>query len=98
MNIERERRQFFSVANVTAMIGTVIMIGAAWGERVADNADTKRRVTVLEQRQIEDRTDGKSDRDEIKKTVKETNDNVQLILQKLSGMEAAQKAERRSSR
>lgn len=95
MAIERDQRKFFSVANVLAMIGTVVMIGAAWGERVADAADTKRRLTVVEARQAEDRVTGKEDREVIKRSVKETNDNVQLILRKLDSFEAVRQAERR---
>ena len=94
MGVERDRRQFFSLANVLAMIGTVMLVGGAWGERVADNADTKRRLTVVESRQAEDRGLNRQDREEIKRSVKETNDNVQLILRKLDAMEAVSHSRR----
>lgn len=86
--MERDQRRFLSVANVVSLLAIFLTIGGAWAERVADNADTKRRLIVVEERQKEDRGNGKEDREAIKKSVNETNENVQLILRKLEVIEA----------
>ena len=98
---EKERRNFISLGNILTILGMFGAVGLAWGERVADNADTKRRVSVIEQRQLEDRVANQADRKELKSDVKETNANVQKILRKLEAMEAVEamrQADRRRER
>lgn len=62
-------------------------ISAAWTNLAADNADTKRRVTTIEQRQEEDRRTLRDEQREIKDDVKDVKSNVDLILRKLDRME-----------
>jgi hypothetical protein len=85
----------FSLGNALTILGMLIAIGASWATLSADNADTKRRVTVVEDRQVEDRNAYKVNQHEIKQDVKEVKSDVQTILRKLEAMEAVQKSERR---
>lgn len=93
---------------VTTAIAAVASAGTlvAWVASVAgDAADTKRRVDTVEKRQIEDRQQQAEQRKEIREAVVENNayvktvdQNVQIILQKVSAIEAVQRAERRNDR
>ena len=67
-------------------------VAAAWADLTADSRETKRRVTTVEQRQAEDRTDARRDQREIKTDIKDTKRDVQTILLKLESIQAEQKA------
>lgn len=83
-------------------IGTVFivlgMIGgplAVWGESQLERGSTKEKIATIEKRQEEDRRDGRQSINEVKEHVKQIDQNVQVILQKITAMEAVQKAQRR---
>ena len=88
----------FSLGNVLTVLGMLAGLGGVWGTLSADNADTKRRVIVVEERVKEDRRDARQSVNELKEHVKAIDQNTQLILQKISAMEASAKAERRGQR
>lgn len=73
-------------------------VGATWGTLSAENADTKRRLSTLEQRNDETRQEIKNVAHEIKGDVKEVKGDVQLILRKLDSMEAVNRVERTRER
>ena len=62
-------------------------LAGVWANLNAENADTKRRLTNVEQRQEEDRRNQRVEQREIKQDVKEVKGNVDLILRKLDRME-----------
>ena len=66
-------------------------IAGVYAGNAAENADTKRRLTVVEARQEEARREIKETAHEIKLDVKDTKNDVQLILRKLDTMEALQR-------
>lgn len=74
----------FSIANVLAALGLAGAMVTGYVSLAAENAQQRERVDNL-----------KEQAKEIKRDVKETNENVQLILRKLDAMEAAQKAAER---
>lgn len=90
---------------VTTAIAAIAAAGTlvAWVASVAgDAADTKRRVDTVERRQIEDRQQQAEQRKELREGMVDTNayvkavdQNVQIILQKVTAMEAVQRSERR---
>jgi hypothetical protein len=80
-----------TLAALVAMGSLMVWVGGI----SADAADTKRRVTNVEQRQGEDRDAYRINQTEIKQDVKEVKSDVQTILRKLEAMEAVQKSERR---
>lgn len=57
------------------------------GSLASDNADVKRRVQTIEERQKEDRRELKADQKEIKSDVRETKETVNKILIKLEAIE-----------
>jgi hypothetical protein len=61
----------------------------------AEAADTKRRVDTVEKRQVEDRQVTRESLSEVKEHAKIIDSNVQIILQKVTAMEAVQRSERR---
>ena len=71
--------------------------GALW-HLSGITADNTRRVNTVEERIKEDRRDARQNVNELKEHVKLIDQNTQLILQKISAMEAAAKAERRGQR
>lgn len=88
-------------------IGATVLVALAAGgwHLSAEVAGTKQRVDSVEKRQDGTEKKQTEDRKEIREALVETNQyvkvvdqNVQLILQKLSAMEATQRAERRRDR
>lgn len=73
-----------SLGNILTVLGMLGAMAVGYATLAADNAQQKERVDNL-----------KSDAREIKKEVKETKENVQLILRKLDAMEAERKASER---
>lgn len=69
----------FSLGNVLTILGMLAAIGASWATLSADNADTKRRVTVVEERQKEDRREIKQSVKETQQDVKDVKNDVQQI-------------------
>ena len=96
MPIEKERRSYFSVANVLTILTIVGALAGIYAANAAENASTKERLTTLEKRNDETRKEIKDVAHEIKGDVKEVKSDVQLILRKLDSMEAVQRAERRA--
>ena len=75
------------IGTMLAVLIALATAGGVWAELHAQNADTKRRVTTLEQRQEEDRRTLRSEQREIKSDVKEVKGSMELILRKLDRME-----------
>lgn len=84
MPIEKDKRRFVSVGNVLTILGMVTAVAVTYADNRVESARQKERVDNL-----------KEEAHEIKRDVKETNKNVDLILRKLEAMEAVQNAERR---
>lgn len=97
-HIEKERRQFLSLANVLTLLGMAGAIVGSYAAISADNADTKRRVTHLEAGEQKTHSLIKENAQEVKNEVRETKDAVQLILRKLDAMEAVQRERERRER
>ena len=94
--IEKERRSYFSVANVLTMLTIAGALAGIYAANAADNADTKRRISALEIRNDETRREIKDVAHEIKGDVKEVKGDVQLILRKLDSMQAVERERSRS--
>jgi hypothetical protein len=86
------------LATLASLVVAVLAIGSYVVAIAGDNADTKRRVTNIENRQAEDRAETKRDVREVKADVKQIGTDVQIILRKLDAMEAAQRARERERR
>ena len=91
MPIEKERRSYFSIANILTILGMVGAIAGSYAAMSADNADTKRRIAALETRNEEVRREIKDVAHEIKGDVKEVKSDVQTILRKLDSMQAVER-------
>lgn len=86
---------------VTQAIAALSLLGAvvtAWVAVAADNADTKRRVTSLEQQHAEQKQEQKQAVQELKKDVNDVKQDVQTVLRKLDTLEALQRAQERRTR
>lgn len=86
-HIEKERRSYFSIANLLTLLVMAGGIAATYADNRSESARQKERVDNL-----------KEEVREIKQDVKETKRDVQVILRKLDSMEAAQQSERRRDR
>ena len=84
-----------STGNILTILAMFGALAVSYATLSADTADTKRRLSTLEQRNEETRKEIKEVAHEIKGDVKEVKGDVQLILRKLEGMEAVNRAERR---
>lgn len=87
MNVEKNRHTYFSLANVLTLLAMTGAIATVWVALAADNAKQKERVDNLNE-----------ETKEIKRDVKDTKENVQLILRKLEGWEATQRERDRQAR
>ncbi len=96
--IDRSRRHYFSVGNVLTLLMMFGALAGVWGTNAADNADTKRRVTTLEQGEQSTRKIIKDTGDEIKSDVKETKQVMNMILQELRAMQAVERERERARR
>ena len=83
-------------------IGTVVLVLsviagplAVWGDSQLERGETKEKIKTIERRQDEDRRDTRVAINEVKEHVKQIDQNVQVILQKITAMEAVKKLERR---
>lgn len=92
---KKNGRSLAYLASVAGLVLALLGIGGYVAAIAADHADTKRRVTTVEQRQTEDRQTVQRDQREIKRDVKDIGENVQVILRKLDAIEAAQRARER---
>ena len=96
--IEKERRNFLSLANVLTLLGMAGAIVGSYAALSADQADNKRRIIHLESGEQKTHSLIKENAKEIKNDVRETKDAVQLILRKLDSMEAVQRERDRRAR
>lgn len=75
---------------------SMLVAAAAWVSSVsADLGKQKEKIDALERRREEDRRDHREALSEVKEHVKIIDQNTQIILQKITALEAVQKAERR---
>ena len=88
-------------------VGATVLIALVAGgwQLSAEVSDTKRRVDSVERAQVSAEKRQSDERKELRESISETSQyvksvdqNVQLILQKLSAMEAVQRADRRRDR
>ena len=77
----------FSLGNVLTILGMLAAIAASWATLSADNADTKRRVTTVEDRQKEDRRATTKSLEKVESKLETVGADVQKILGKLEAME-----------
>jgi Na+/glutamate symporter len=80
-----------TVGLAVAIIGGPL---AVWGESQLERGSTKERLATIEKRQHEDRKDTRTAITEVKEHVKLIDHNTQIILQKITAMEAVQRNER----
>lgn len=83
-----------SLGVVLTVLGMVIGPLAVWGDGQKKSGELVEKVTTLEKRAEEDRKDQKQNVNEVKEYAKSIDSNVQLILQKITAMEAVQKQRR----
>lgn len=84
-----------SLSTVAVIFGIIGGPLAVWGDAQRESGSTKEKLTQLERRAQEDRKNTREAISEVKEHVKLIDQNTQMILQKLTAMEAVQKAERR---
>jgi len=87
MTIERDNRKFVSLGNILTMLAMAAAVAVTYADNRVENVRQKERVDNL-----------KEETKEIKRDVKDTAKNVDLILRKLEGMEAAQRERDRQAR
>ena len=87
--------KWLSLGHVLTILAMFGAMAGVWGTLNADNADTKRRVTAVEAQQLELKQEIRQTTNEIRSDVKDTKQDIQLILRKLDAMEVRQQVERR---
>ena len=87
--------KWLSLGHVLTLLAMFGAMAGVWGTLNADNADTKRRVMAVEAQQTELKQEIKQTANEIRSDVKDTKQDVQLILRKLDAMEVRQQLDRR---
>ena len=98
MTVYKERRNYVSLPNVLTLVGMLVALSGVWATSAAENADTKRRVQVLEQDQQSTRQLIKDTGAEIKADVKEAKEGMNTILQELRAMQAVERERVRRGR
>ena len=83
---KEEPKHHFSIGNILTIVTMVLGMAGGYATLAGENAQQKERVDNLKQ-----------EAKEIKRDVKETKDNVQLILRKLDSMEAERRAEAKAA-
>jgi hypothetical protein len=81
-----------------AALVAVASLGGVWGQMRGETARLEERLAGLEKRREEDRRELREAVAETSQHVKIVDQNVQVILQKITAMEAVQRAERRNER
>lgn len=94
-NSGEKKHRHISLSTVAVIVGIIGGPLAVWGEGQIERGSTKEKLQQLERRAQEDRRDTRQNINEVKEHVKLIDQNTQMILQKLTAMEAVQKAERR---
>ena len=84
-----------SLSTIAVVVGIIGGPLAVWGDSQSERGQTKERLTNIERRQSEDRKDTRAAVSELKEHVKLIDHNTQIILQKITAMEAVQRSERR---
>lgn len=77
------------------ILGMLAAMAAVWSDLNAENSRQREKIEQLEKRLSEDRKDGREAVHEVKEHVKIIDSNVQIILQKITAMEAERRTERR---
>jgi len=86
------------IGHALTLVTVIIGLGGTWWTFAGEQADAKRRLLTLEERQKEDREERRRDVKEVKQDVKDVKIDVQTILRKLDTIEAGQKAAERRAR
>lgn len=84
-----------SLSTVAILVGIIGGPLAVWGDGQREIATTKEKLSQLERRAHEDRKNTRESISEVREHVKLIDQNTQLILQKITAMEAVQREERR---
>jgi hypothetical protein len=84
-----------SLSTIAIIVGMIAGPLAVWGDSQKERGTTNEKLTTLERRQNEDRKDTRAAISEVKEHVKLIDHNTQIILQKITAMEAVQRSERR---
>lgn len=87
MSLNKERRHFVSIPNVLTILAMAGGLAAGWITLAADSATQKERITNVASQVVE-----------IKQDVRDTKQNVELILRKMIEIEAARKSDDRDAR
>lgn len=95
MSDDSKRNGRLSLSTVALIVGIIGGPLAVWGDGQRDSGQTREKIFNIEKRQEEDRRDTRQNINEVKEHVKQIDQATQLILQKLTAMEAVQRAERR---
>jgi len=91
---EEKHRNAISISQVLVVLGLIGGPLAVWGEAQLERGTTKEKIQQIERRQDDDRRDQRQNVNEVKEHVKVIDQNVQIILQKITAMEAVQRSER----
>lgn len=94
-SVDEKRNGRISLSTVAIVVGIIGGPLAVWGESQLERGSTKERLSNVERRQNEDRKDTRSSISEVKEHVKLIDQNTQIILQKITAMEAVQRSQRR---
>lgn len=84
-----------SLTTIAVIVGIIGGPLAVWGESQLERGATKEKLTQMEKRQADDRRDTRQNISEVKEHVKQIDQNVQVILQKITAMEAVQRETQR---
>ena len=80
-----------SLGVILTVLGMVVGPLAVWGDGQRKAGELDEKVTTLQKRSEEDRKDQRQQVNEVKEYAKAIDSNVQIILQKLTAMEAVQR-------
>jgi uncharacterized protein HemX len=95
MQVNGHKISLATILAVVMAVGTMAGSWFVWGQQAGQ---LQGKVLTLEERAKEDRKDTRQNIGEVKEHVKVIDQNVQVILQKITAMEAVQKSERRRER
>lgn len=98
MSQDEKKNGRISLSTVAIVVGIIGGPLAVWGDSQKERGTTNERLQNVERRQNEDRKDTRSAISEVKEHVKLIDHNTQIILQKITAMEAVQRSERRDRR
>lgn len=95
MSDDSKKNGRLSLSTLAVIVGMIGGPLAVWGDGQRESGQAREKISNIEKRQEEDRRLTRENVNEVKEHVKQIDQATQIILQKITAMEAVQRAERR---